>query len=109
MTEKELQNYLIAHYLKESTSCEWKEFKNLKHFVKGHEGEDIISYVSAIANMEGGHLVIGVEDETLNITGIKNFHNYTPENIVLKILEQTPNLSSEAFWRFRPDHASLFG
>lgn len=56
MTEKELQQYLQTHYSKE-TSCEWKEFKNLKHFVKGHEGEDIISYVSAIANMEGGHLV----------------------------------------------------
>jgi ATP-dependent DNA helicase RecG len=98
MTETELQKYLLTHYPIESTSCEWKEFKNLKHFVKGHEGEDIISYVSAIANMEGGHLVIGVEDGTLNITGIENFHNYTPENIVLKILEQTPNLSSERLY-----------
>jgi ATP-dependent DNA helicase RecG len=98
MTDKELQEYLTTHYPKESTSCEWKEFKNLKHFVKGHEGEDIISYVSAIANMEGGHLVIGVQDGTLDITGIKNFHVYTPENIILKILEQTPNLSSEGFY-----------
>lgn len=98
MTEKELKQYLQTHYPKETTSCEWKEFKNLKHFVKGHEGEDIISYVSAIANMEGGHLVIGVEDNTLNITGIEDFYNYTPENIVLKILEQTPNLSSEGFY-----------
>jgi ATP-dependent DNA helicase RecG len=98
MTEKDLKQYLQHHYPKESTSCEWKEFKNLKHFVKGHEGEDIISYVSAIANMEGGHLVIGVQDGTLDITGIKNFHIYTPENIILKILEQTPNLSSEGFY-----------
>ena len=98
MTEKELKHYLQTHCPKESTSCEWKEFRNLKHFVKGHEGEDIISYVSAIANMEGGHLVIGVEDNTLNITGIEDFHNYTSENIVLKILEQTPNLSSEGFY-----------
>ncbi|MBN2636346.1 MAG: ATP-binding protein [Prolixibacteraceae bacterium] len=66
--------------------------------MKGHEGDDIISNVSAIANMEGGHLVIGVEDNTLNITGITDFHNYTPDNIVLKILEQTPNLSSEGFF-----------
>jgi len=98
MTEKELNHYLQQYYPKESTSCEWKEFKNLKHFVKGHEGEDIISYVSAIANMEGGHLIIGVKDETLEITGIKEFYNNTPENIVLKILGQTPNLSSEGFY-----------
>ncbi|MDO8952847.1 MAG: putative DNA binding domain-containing protein [Draconibacterium sp.] len=98
MTEKELKHYLQTHFPRESTSCEWKEFRNLKHFVKGHEGEDIISYVSAIANMEGGQLVIGVEDNTLNITGIEDFHNYTSENIVLKILEQTPNLSSEGFY-----------
>lgn len=98
MTEKELKQYLQTHYPKETTSCEWKEFKNLKHFVKGHEGEDIISYVSAIANMEGGHLVTGVEDNTLNITGIEDFYNYTSENIVLKKLEQTPNLSSESFY-----------
>lgn len=98
MTEKELKQYVQAHFPKESPSCEWKEFRNLKHFVKGHEGEDIISYVSAISNMEGGHLVVGVEDATLNITGINDAHNYTPENIVLKILEQTPNLSSEGFY-----------
>lgn len=98
MTDKELRQYLGTHYPKETTSCEWKEFKNLKHFIKGHEGEDIISYISAIANMEGGHLVIGVEDNTLCIIGIEDFYNYTPENIVLKILEQTPNLSSEGFW-----------
>lgn len=54
MTENELQQYLRIHFPKESSSCEWKEFKNLKHFVNGHEGDDIISYISAIANMEGG-------------------------------------------------------
>ena len=37
MTEKELKHYLQTHCPKESTSCEWKEFRNLKHFVKGHE------------------------------------------------------------------------
>lgn len=98
MIENELQQYLRTHFPKESPSCEWKEFRNLKHFVKGHEGDDIISYISAIANMEGGHLVIGVKDNTLYITGIEDLYNYTPENIVLKILEQTPNLSSEGFY-----------
>ena len=98
MTENELQQYLKTHFPKESPSCEWKEFRNLKHFVKGHEGDDIISYISAIANMDGGHLIIGVKDNTLDITGIDDLYNYTPENIVLKILEQTPNLSSEGFY-----------
>jgi len=48
--------------------------------------------------MEGGHLVIGVEDNTLNIVGIDDFHNYTPKNIKIKILDQCPNLNSEGFW-----------
>lgn len=98
MNEFELEKYLASMYPKESPSCEWKEFRNLKHFVKGHEGEDIISYISAIANMDGGHLIIGIEDKSMKITGIENFHNYTPENIVLKILDQTPNLNSEGFY-----------
>jgi hypothetical protein len=41
MTEKELKQYLQTHYPKETTSCEWKEFKSLKYFVKIHEGDDI--------------------------------------------------------------------
>lgn len=97
MTEIELQEYLESQFSKESPSCEWKEFRNLKHVVKGHEGEDIISYISSISNMEGGYLVIGVEDLSLKIVGIDDFGNYTPENIVLKVLDQTPNLSSEGF------------
>lgn len=97
MTELELHEYLLGNYPKESQFCECKEFKNLKHFVKGHEGDDIISYISAISNMEGGHLIVGIEDKTLNIIGIHDFNSYTPENIILKILEQTPNLNSEGF------------
>ncbi len=45
----------------ENARCEWKEFKNLKNSFCGDEKDDVISYVSAIANMEGGHLVIGVK------------------------------------------------
>lgn len=29
----------------------------------GKEGNDVLSYVSAIANMEGGELVIGIKDK----------------------------------------------
>ena len=97
MTEAELHIYLKDNYPQENEKCEWKEFKSLKHHISGREGDDVISYISAIANMKGGSLVIGVEDETLNIIGIQDFHNYNTINIKLKILQDCPNLSSEGF------------
>lgn len=95
MTENELRAYLRENYPKEDESCEWKEFKNLAHAVSGNKGDDIISYVTALANMEGGHLVIGVKDKTLDIAGIKDFHDYTPDNIRFRILGKCTNLDSE--------------
>ncbi len=62
MTENELRDFLRQHYPFENKACEWKECKNLTHSVSGSKGDDIISYVSAIAKMEGGHLIIGVQD-----------------------------------------------
>ena len=62
MTELELQQYLLNEYPQENARCEWKEFKNLKNSFCGDEKDDVISYVSAIANMEGGFFVIGVHD-----------------------------------------------
>ena len=52
MTELELQQYLLREYPQENARCEWKEFKNLKNSFCGNEKDDVISYVSAIANME---------------------------------------------------------
>jgi len=95
MTEIELQTYLQTHFPKENASCEWKEFKNLTHAVSGRKGEDVISYCSALANMEGGHIVMGVEDSTLQIVGIQNFHDYTTENLPFRILGNCTNLNSE--------------
>ncbi|HQS66984.1 MAG TPA: ATP-binding protein [Sulfuricurvum sp.] len=95
MTALELQNYLKAHYPKENESCEWKEFKNLKHSISGAKGEDLATYISAIANMSGGHIVIGVKDGTLDIVGIGNFHDYTPETLPRRLLGVCPSLSSE--------------
>lgn len=95
MTELELQQTVRTNFPKENERCEWKEFKNLKHAVAGKESDDIISYISAIANMWGGHLVIGVEDKTLNIVGVHDFYNYNTQSIKLKILENCTNLSSE--------------
>ena len=52
MLELELQQYLLREYPQENARCEWKEFKNLKNSFCGEEQDDVISYVSAIANME---------------------------------------------------------
>lgn len=97
MTEAELKDYLIGHFPQENEKCEWKDFKSLKHSVNGKEGEDIVSYISAISNMNGGHLIVGVEDKSLDIVGIQDFYNYTTTNIKLKILDECSNLSDENF------------
>ena len=44
-------------YPQENARCEWKEFKNLKNSFCGDEKDDVISYVSAIANMDLTFLV----------------------------------------------------
>lgn len=97
MTEKELQDYLKAKYPIENEKCEWKEFKSLKNSVAGDAGKDVISYVSAIANMQGGNLIVGIQDETLAIVGIQNFAGYTIENIRFRIIGNCTNLNVEAF------------
>jgi len=98
MTGKELQDYIQEHFPKENEFCEWKSFRNLKHDISGSKGADVISYVSAIANMQGGNLIIGVEDKTLNITGIQNFHDYTPENLPARLAGNCANLSTEGLY-----------
>ncbi|MEN9914614.1 MAG: hypothetical protein RL528_1373 [Bacteroidota bacterium] len=97
MTEQELKKYLQTQFPRENEACEWKEFKSLKHSFSGTSGNDIISYVSALANMEGGNLIIGIEDNTLEIVGIQDFNNHTAQNIRLRILTKCPNLDSEHF------------
>ncbi|WP_137888384.1 ATP-binding protein [Pseudomonas sp. 2FE] len=97
MNEVALQQYLREHFPKENAACEWKEFKNLRHALVGSAGSDVISYLSAIANMEGGHLVIGVEDATLCIVGIQDFNNQTVDNVRQRLLERCRALDSEAF------------
>ncbi len=94
MTAKELQAWLKARFPKEDTRHEWKEWRSLKSNVSGRKGEDLVSYVSALANMDGGCIVIGVQDKTLVVTGVQDFADYTPENIVNRILGKTPGLPS---------------
>ena len=87
MTEQELQQYLLSKYPKENEECEWKEFN-------GKEKDDVISYVSALSNMEGGHLVIGVVDKTLEIVGTDTY-NYDVQKARLRMTELCANLPSE--------------
>ena len=94
MTEQELQQYLLSKYPKENEKCEWKEFKNMKNDFNGKEKDDVISYVSALSNMEGGHLVIGVVDNTLEIVGT-NTYNYDRQKAKLRMTELCANLPSE--------------
>jgi ATP-dependent DNA helicase RecG len=97
MTEKELQDYLKTKFPVENEKCEWKEFKSLKNSVAGDAGKDIISYISAIANMQGGNLVIGIQDKTLSIVGIQDFAGYTIENIRFRVIGNCTNINVEAF------------
>ena len=94
MTEPELQQYLLREYPQENARCEWKEFKNLKNSFRGNEKDDVISYVSDIANMEGGFLVVGVHDKTLEIVGTDTY-NYDRQKAILRLTERCTNLSSE--------------
>ncbi len=101
MLELELQQYLLHKYSQENARCEWKEFKNLKNSFCGDEKDDVISYVSAIANMEGGHLVLGVKDKTLEIVGTDisrltfNGQPANTQSATFKLTEQCTYLSSE--------------
>lgn len=94
MKHQDLQHFLLDKYPTENESCEWKPYHKIKEYFSAKEGDDIISYVSAISNMEGGHLVIGVEDQTLDIIGIDNY-NYPPEKVRLRLTDQCVNLPSE--------------
>lgn len=97
MTEKELHNYLKTNYPIENEKCEWKAFKSLKNSVSGDSGSDIISYISAIANMQGGNLIIGIQDKTLNIVGIQDFAGHTIEKIRFRINGNSTNLNVDEF------------
>ena len=94
MTAKELQAWLKVHFPKEDERHEWKEWRGLKSHISGRKGDDLVSYVSALANMEGGCIVIGVQDKTLVASGIQDFADYTVENIIHRVLGKTPGLPS---------------
>ena len=98
MTKVELEKYIKSKYPKESNSCEHKEFKTLKNTVAGRKGEDIISYVSALSNMNGGELIIGIKDITLEVIGIEESFDYTAENLPYRIKGNCTNLNTEGLY-----------
>lgn len=97
MTEQEIREYIGVRFPEENESCEWKEYKNLQNSLCGHEADDVVSYVSAIANMNGGSLIIGVEDGTFQVIGIQNLGSYNVESAKARIAEKCRNLPLEDF------------
>ena len=95
MTAKELQAWLKEHYPVENERHEWKSWRNLGKHVSKNAGDDVISYASAIANMNGGTLVVGVEDKTLCVTGIVDVGNFTPENLPERLAGNCTHLPTE--------------
>lgn len=98
MTAAQLQTWLQQNYPIENEQHEWKSWHNLRHNISGTAGEDALSYVSAIANMQGGTLVIGAEDKTLRITGIAEPAGFTPENLPQRLAGNCTNLPTEGLW-----------
>jgi ATP-dependent DNA helicase RecG len=98
MNAAELQRHLRSRFPVEDAQHEWKAWHSLKSNVSGRKGEDLVSYVSALANMDGGCVVLGVQDQTLAITGIADLAEYTTENLPHRILGRTPNLPSVGLW-----------
>ena len=94
MTAAELQHLLRERFAEENERCEWKEWQSLKSNVAGRKGEDLISYVSALANMDGGCVVIGARDGTLQPTGIADFAGFTEFSLPHRVLGNCPNLPS---------------
>ncbi len=95
MTAEQLQAWLKRNYPVENERHEWKGWKSLRQHVSGSDGDDVLSYASALANMDGGTLVVGVEDKTLRITGITDFGGCTPENLPQRLAGNCTHLSVE--------------
>lgn len=86
MTESELKQYLIINYPIEDEKIEWKAWTG-NFNIDGKSKDDLGSYVSAVSNENGGFLIIGVENITLNILGISL--NKRLREVELEILRKT--------------------
>ena len=94
MTAVELQRLLRERFPCEDERHEWKGWRGLKHNVAGARGEDLLCYVSALANMDGGCMVLGAQDGSLEPTGIGDPDDYTPDNLPHRLLGRCAHLPS---------------
>lgn len=62
MSAKEMQAWLKVRFPKEDERHEWKEWVSLKSNISGRKGEDLVSYVSALANMDGARWEISKDE-----------------------------------------------
>ena len=98
MLELELQQYLLREYPQENARCEWKEFKNLKNSFCGDEKNDVISYVSAIANIWEDILCLELTIRRLKLSGL------TFQDLPLMVSLQTRSLRRSS----SPNNALIF-
>jgi len=94
MNADDLQRLLRQRFPVEDERHEWKGWASLKHNVSGKRGEDLLCYVSALANMDGGCIVIGAQDGSLLPTGIADPADYTPETLPHRLLGRCAHLPS---------------
>jgi ATP-dependent DNA helicase RecG len=94
MNARDLQDQLRERFPVENERHEWKGWRGLRHNVSGNKGEDLLCYVSALANMDGGAVVVGAEDGTLSPLGVADAGDYTPENLPHRLLGRCANLPS---------------
>lgn len=94
MNASALQRHLRERFPVENDRHEWKGWSNLRHNVSGAKGEDLLCYVSALANMDGGCVVIGAADGSLLPTGIEEPGDYTPDELPHRLLGRCANLPS---------------
>ena len=94
MNAAELQTLLRQRFPVEDERHEWKGWASLKHNVSGKKGDDLLCYVSALANMDGGCIVIGAQDGTLLPTGLSDPGDYTPEGLPHRLLGRCAHLPS---------------
>ncbi len=107
MTASELQAFIKAQFPTENERCEWKEWRSLKSNISGRKGDDLVSYVSALANMDGGCIDIlpAVLDAKEKDTKVKNLRTALRlrglEGVFIEVSPSGPSRGAGALWRIR--------
>lgn len=94
MNAEQIQQLLRERFPVENERHEWKAWHGLRHNVSGSKGEDLLCYVSALANMDGGCVVLGALDGSLAPVGVAEPGDYTPDNLPHRLLGRCVNLPS---------------